>query len=451
MKTALRFLLALVILAVVVSLALIWVPVQRTPPSETLAADWKPEPGRGAYVMRAADCAACHTADGGTPLAGGRAIASPMGAIWSSNITPDKASGIGNWTLDQFRAALVDGLDDHGKHLYPAMPYENYRYMSESDIRALYDHLMHEVKPVNSTVKATQLSFPFNLRFGIRAWNWLALRGEPTFKPASTNALQQRGQYLVEGPGHCAACHSPRTAFMTQDGTRTGDANYLTGGVLAGWSAPALHGSGTPIANWTTSELAAYLATGRNAHSAANGEMALAVEHSLAYLTDNDLNAIAVYLKALDGKLASEVPSKVAATGPRAIPAAKADAAGEATAKLLSAANPDMALGPRLYLDNCAACHFVTGKGAPEIFPELQANALVTAADPSPLIGVILNGASLPSTERRPARLAMQGYADRLSNEEVAELASFVRSAWGNQAKPVTALQVSKLRTAAKH
>jgi mono/diheme cytochrome c family protein len=451
MRTLLRILGALVALAIVAALALLYLPFTPTPPQESLAADWKPEPGRGQYVLRAGDCMACHTANGGASLAGGRGIASPMGTIWSSNITPDKETGIGNWTLDQFRTAMVDGVNAHGSHLYPAMPYENYRFMRESDIRALYEHLMHEVPPVRNDVQSTQLSFPFNLRFGIRAWNWLALRGDPAFKPASDNDQRNRGQYLVEGAGHCAACHSPRTVTMAQNGTRLGDAGFLTGGEVDGWTAPALRGADAQIHKWSVAELAAYLATGRNAHAVANGEMALAVEHSLQYLSDQDLVAMAAFLKGMDGQSVQDVPAQVAMAGPRATPAAPADAAGQATAKLLTAAAPGLPLGARLYLDNCAACHFVTGKGAAEIFPALQANTLVLGKDPAPLVGVILNGTSAPSTERRPMRLVMQGYADRMNDEEVAALASFVRSAWGNQAGQVTAQQVAKTRSAVKH
>lgn len=450
MKKSLRILGVLVVLIVLATLAFIYVPVKTTPPNENLASDWKPELGRGKYVMRAGDCMACHTAEGGSPLAGGRGIASPLGTIWSSNITPDKETGIGNWTLDQFRAAMVDGVAN-GKHLYPAMPYENYRFMSESDIRALYTYLMNDVKPVKKEVQATELAFPFNLRFGLRAWNWLALSGDSSFKPMSDDDRQVRGQYLVEGPGHCAACHSPRTAFMTQDGTRLGDANFLTGGELDGWTVPALRGSNSSIENWSTADLAAYLATGRNVHALANGEMALAVEHSLQYMNDQDLNDMAIFLKSMDGQPIQDAPKQVAAPGPHAMPAAPADEAGQATAKLLTAASSDMPVGPRLYLDNCAGCHFVTGKGAPEIFPELQGNALVLGKDPSPLVSVILNGTSVPSTSRRPMHLVMQGYSDRLSDEEVATLASFVRSGWGNKAGEVTPDQVSKVRSANQH
>lgn len=447
MKKILSIVIALIVLGIIAALALILVPFKPTAPNETLPADWKAEPGRGQYVMRAGDCMACHTAKGGEPLAGGNAIESPMGKIWASNITPDKETGIGNWTLDQFRAAMVDGVNAHGQQLYPAMPYENYRFMKESDIRALYDYLQTEVKPVKNEVQATSLSFPFNMRFGIRAWNWLALSGESDFKPMAGDDQQIRGQYLVEGAGHCAACHSPRTAFMAQNGTRLADAKFLTGGELDGWTAPSLRGKDSPIQKWSAAELAAYLGTGRNVHAIANGEMAAAIEHSLQYMTDADLNAMAVFLKTMDGQpLDAAAPAKVAAVGPRSMPAGKADEAGKPTAALLTAAAPDMPLGARLYLDNCAACHFVSGKGAPEIFPELQGNAMVLGKDASPFVSVILNGTSVPSTDRRPMHLAMQGYADRLTDSEVAALATFVRKGWGNQASDVSESQVSKAR-----
>ena len=147
-------------------------------PAEALAADWEPAEGQGEYVLHASDCVACHTSDDGESLAGGRAIASPMGTIWSTNITPDPETGIGDWSYADFRAAMIDGLEPDGTHLYPAMPYENYRLMTEEDIRALYEYIMTEVEPVSNEVQETELSFPFNLRFGIRAWNWLALTGQ---------------------------------------------------------------------------------------------------------------------------------------------------------------------------------------------------------------------------------------------------------------------------------
>lgn len=446
MKKALSILIALIVLGVLVALALIYVPFKPSVANETLPADWKAEPGRGEYVMRAGDCMACHTANGGEPLAGGHAIESPLGKIWASNITPDKETGIGNWTLDQFRAAMVDGVGAHGQQLYPAMPYENYRFMKEGDIRALFDYLQTEIKPVKNEVQATSLSFPFNMRFGIRAWKWLAMSGEADFKPMAGDDQQIRGQYLVEGAGHCAACHSPRTTFMAQDGTTLSDASFLTGGAIDGWTAPALRGEAARMQKWTAQEVAAYLATGRNAHAVANGEMGLVVEHSMQYMTDADLNAMAVFLKSMDGKPVEAVPAEVTTPGPRSMPIAKADEAGKSTAAMLTSASPDMSLGARLYLDNCAACHFVSGKGAPEIFPELQGNPMVLGKDASPLLSVILKGASSPATDRRPMHLVMQGYADRLTDEEVAQLATFLRKGWGNQAAEVSASDVAKVR-----
>ncbi|MCA0996769.1 cytochrome c [Alloyangia pacifica] len=447
MKTFLRIIGGLVVLGIVCLLAFIFVPVQRSAPAEELAANWEPEPGQGEYVMHASDCVACHTAEGGAPLAGGRAIASPMGTIWSTNITPDADTGIGEWSYEDFRAAMVDGIAKGGTHLYPAMPYENYRLMKEEDIRALYDYLMAEVAPVSNEVQETQLKFPFNLRFGIRAWNWLALTHDAGFNPVGASELQDRGQYLVEGPGHCAACHSPRTPFMAQDGVTADEDSFLTGGVIDGWNAPALRGEGSAPQAWSVGELADYLATGRNAHSAANGEMGLVVEHSLQYLTDEDNLAMAAFLKGMDGAKV-ETPETVADAGPIVTPDPEADDAGRETAEMLISADPEMPLGARLYTDNCIGCHFATGKGAPGIFPELQDNHLVTGSETKPLISVILNGAEVPGTAKRPMTLRMQGYADRMSDDEVAELATWLRKAWGNDAGAVSASDVAAVRGA---
>lgn len=450
MKTFLRIIGGLVVLGIIALLAFIFVPVQLTGPTQQLAADWKPAKGQGEYVMYASDCMACHTTEGGKSFAGGRPIASPMGTIWTTNITPDKETGIGNWTLDQFRAALYDGIRADGAHLYPAMPYENFRKLTEEDVRALYDYFMHDVAPVNNKVQQTELGFPFNMRFGIRAWNWLAIAREAGFKSAEKDAIQDRGQYLVEGAAHCAACHSPRNSLMMQAGTTVGDKDFLTGGVVDGWNAPSLRGPDSVAQKWSVAEMAAYLATGRNVHSTANGEMGLAVENSLQHLTDADNLAIAAFLKGIDGA-AVDMPQGFAEKTSAALPAEPADAKGEKTATMLTEASPDMPVGARLYLDSCAACHFVSGKGAPGIFPELAGNDLVTGSETKPLISVILHGAEVPSTAKRPMRLVMQGYADRLTDDEVAELATFLRSAWGNNAPSVSAADVAKVRKATAH
>ncbi|MBJ2149799.1 cytochrome c [Paracoccus sp. IB05] len=445
MKTVLRLFTALALVAVLFIAGLIWIPVSRTPASEALPADWAPEPGAGEYAMRAGDCMACHTAEGGADFAGGRAIHSPLGTIYTANITPDPETGIGGWTLDQFRAALVDGLSADGSHLYPAMPYENYRLLTEGDIRALHTYFMEEVQPVRIDVPEPDLPFPFNQRWGIRALNWLILTHDSGFNGIMGDKVLDRGQYLVEGPGHCAACHSPRTAYMGQDGITADQPAFLTGGYIDGQQAPALRGPGSVIRDWPTPELTAFLATGRNFAATANGEMGLVVEHSLQYLTDADIIAMARFLKALDGQ-PHDPPEMTVPRGPLARPAAQADARGEATARMLTESSPDMPLGARVFMDNCAQCHFVTGRGSPEIFPALQDNSLVLSDEITPLVSIILWGATVEGTAQRPMPLVMQGYEARLSDDDIAALTSFLREAWGNDAAPVSPEAVRDIR-----
>ena len=269
--------------------AFIFVPEWRTPVQKAeMPALGTPEGGAPLYAARLGDCAACHTADGGEPFAGGRPIDSPFGAIYSSNITPDPDTGIGGMTLDEFRAALYDGIGQHGRNLYPAMPYANYRKLTEADVQALHTYFTSELKPVRNAVPATDLDFPFNLRWGIRAWKWVALPSAG-FEPRFGDAQLDRGAYLVEGPGHCGACHSPRNLVFAQEGYSSEDPEFLSGGNVGGWSAPDLR---TALARWSAIDIDLFLATGRNAHAGVNGEMKLAIEHSLQFLTDGDRAAM---------------------------------------------------------------------------------------------------------------------------------------------------------------
>lgn len=445
MRTFLRIVALLALTGVIVLLAMIFVPVRLTPAVAALPADWRPAEGQGEYVMRAGDCAACHTAEDGRPFAGGRPIESPMGTIYSTNITPDPDQGIGRYTLDQFRAALYDGIRGDGAHLYPAMPYENYRMLTEEDVRALYDYFMNEVPPVADPIPATDLAFPFNQRWGIRAWNWLALRHPAGFTPVYGDELLDRGKYLVEAPGHCGACHSPRNLLMMQDGVTLDGGRFLQGGAIAGWEAPPLSGPASAPQRWDIPDMARYLGTGRNNHSTANGEMGLVVEESMQHLTPGDRIAIAAFLKGMPG---GEVvlPATTEPSETVVIPHQPAGDAGKETEALLVSAPADMAIGPRLYADNCMACHFASGTGAAQIFPKLAGNTLVQSDETMPLISIILNGAHVPSTAQRPMQLVMQGYRDRLNDQEVAELATFLRSAWGNNAGPITTERVAEVR-----
>ena len=453
MITFLRILLALAIVAVVALLLFIFVPARTTEPHGDLAADWQPQEGAGEYAMRLADCAACHTAEDGVQFAGGRPIDSPLGVIYSANITPDPDTGIGDYSLEEFRATLYDGVREDGAHLYPAMPFDNYRFLTEEDVRALYDYFMTEVEPVENAVAEPELPFPFNQRWALRAWKWVGLpdtdRETETFDgdgDGDGDEQLARGAYLVEGPGHCGACHSPRTALFVQDGFTADDETFLTGGEIDGWTAPDLRGPDSPPQVWSAEQLARALATGRNIHASVVGEMALVVEDSLQYLTAEDMRALVAYLRHIgrDGP-ATDDPDDDAAPETADVRALEGLVETE-TAAMLRSGDPDMPLGARLYIDNCSACHLVDGLGADEVFPELDGSHLVTAEQPTGLIHMILEGEELPSTEERPMRLRMPGFGWRLSDAEVAELASFVRSAWSNSAGGVTPDMVADLR-----
>ncbi len=429
MRTFLKVIGVLVVLGIIALLAIIFVPVQRTPAQTALAEDWQPEEGHGEYAMRLSDCMACHTEEGGEPFAGNRAIESPLGTIYSTNITPDEETGIGGWSLADFRAALYDGVRPDGTHLYPAMPYENFRHITEEDVRAMYDYFMNEVEPVNQQVEETALSFPFDQRWGLRLWKWVAL-DDPGFVPEYDDPVLARGEYIVEGPGHCSACHSPRNTVMAQAGLQAGDPEFLAGGEIAGWTAPPLRGPQSAVRGWSEEDIAMILGTGRNAHAALNGEMQLVARDSSQYFTDEDLGAVAAFLVGLndDVEPVAEDPGETE------------------TERLLASASPEMGLGARLYIDNGNACHFVDGRGADEVFPELAGNSLVTAESPRGLLTMILGGSQLPSTALRPYRLQMPGFGQRLDDEEVAALASFVRSGWGNSAAAVDAATVADTR-----
>lgn len=433
MKTLLRILGGLILVGIIILLGIIFIPVQRTAALADLGPNYQPPEGAGEQDAIAADCMACHTAPGGRPFAGGRVIDSPLGKFYSSNITPDKKTGIGNYTLDDFRAALYDGVRRDGTHLYPAMPYPSYRKMSEQDVRALYAYFMGQVAPVVSAVPATNLAFPFNQRWGIRLWNWVSLPGAG-FKPYMGDARLDRGAYIVEALAHCGSCHTPRnTLTFAEKGYDSRSADFLSGGIVGAWPAPDLRAGNSDAQRWSDVQFAALLASGRNESSGVSGEMALAVEHSLQYLPKGDVEAVVAYIRAI-----KQDRTASGASAPRTPPAP--------TTQQLASASPHLEFGARLYLDNCNACHFVDGKGAKNVFPHLDGNSLVTAAEPGGLISVILNGAAVPSTGSRPERLAMPGFGWRLKDDEVAALATFVRKSWSNDAPAVTAADVARSR-----
>lgn len=381
---------------------------------------------KGEYLARLGDCMACHTVAGKADYAGGLAIESNLGTIYSTNITPDKQHGIGNYSEQQFSDAVRKGVLPDGSRLYPAMPYPDYAKISDEDLHALYVYFMQGVKPDSEQPPETKLSFPFSQRWGMRFWNW-AFTSDKPFQPiGGASAEVNRGAYIVESLGHCGSCHTPRGLGMNEKALDSSDDRFLAGGSLNNWEVPSLRG--VPL--WSEQEIVDYLQTGRNDKAAVGGEMTSVVEHSSSHMTDADLQAIAAYLKFLGGN--------------PPLQAYDVQAQQKTEAKLTAAKN--LSEGERLYLDNCGACHFVTGKGAPGIFPELDQATIVNAQDPSGLIHTILAGAQQPSTEKAPSTLAMPPFAYRLTDDEVAQLATFIRQGWSNHAPAVTKEQVADVR-----
>ena len=386
---------------------------------------------QGEYISRLGDCSACHSIPGKPEFSGGLAIESNLGTIYSTNITPDKEHGIGNYTEQQFSDAVRKGVLPDGTRLYPAMPYPDYVKISDEDMHALYVYFMQGVKASAEQPPETDLSFPFSQRWGMRFWNWAFTTDKPFQPIGGASAEINRGAYLVESLGHCGSCHTPRGLGMNEKALDSSDTDFLAGGNLNGWDVPSLRG----MPRWSEKEIVDYLATGRNDKAAVGGEMKSVVEHSTSYMTDADLQAIASYLKFLGGN------PPLAQRNEQALQATEA--------KLTAAKN--LTTGERLYLDNCGACHFVTGKGAAGIFPELDQATIVNAQDPGGLIHTILAGAQQPSTAKAPSTLAMPGFANRLSDDEVAQLATFIRQGWSNKAPAVSADQVKEVRETLKH
>lgn len=354
----------------------------------------------GLYLERAADCMACHTQPGGTPFAGGRAIGTPFGTVYSPNITPDPDSGIGAWTDDAFYAALHDGIGHGGQYLYPVMPYTSYTKMARADVLAIKAYLF-SLKPVFSPNLPNALSFPFDIRATLFVWRELFFRAG-AFKPNPARSPQwNRGAYLVTAPGHCGECHSPRNVL---GGTETRAS--LSGGQVQQWLAPNI--SSDPLAGLgdrAISDIVAFLRTGKDKTlGQAFGPMGEVVHDSLRYLTEADVAAMAVFLK--------EGPDRKE-TGP----------AADVTAATLRR-------GQALYLQNCAQCHQDNGSGIPGAIPNLAGNAVVTGERPNDIAAVILNGAGSSGGVQMP------GFAGALDDQGIADIANYIRVSWANKASP---------------
>ncbi|CAI1689023.1 Gluconate 2-dehydrogenase cytochrome c subunit precursor [Serratia fonticola] len=381
----------------------------------------------GEYLARAGDCAACHTAPGGMAFAGGLKMTTPVGAIYSTNITPDKTTGIGAYDLQEFADALRKGIRRDGTRLYPAMPYPSFAKINDEDIRDLYLYFTQRVTPVVQQNKASDIPWPLNMRWPLAMWDGI-FREDGAYQPdANQSAQWNRGAYLVQGLGHCGSCHTPRGIGFQEKALNQTDDTYLSGGTLEDWHAASLRGDAlSGLGSWNAADLTRFLKTGHSDRFAAFGSMVDVVQDSTQHLSDEDLQAIATYLKSLPAGDEQKTPT---ANQPLALYS-------------IDQGNP----GGQAYLDNCAACHRSDGQGYRNTFPQLAHNPALLAEDPASVISIILNGSRTPMTIEAPTGLTMPDFGWRLSDQQVAQIATFVRTSWGNNAAPVSADQVKEIR-----
>ena len=389
------------------------------PASETLQST--PElVARGEYLARVGNCMACHTTQGGTPFAGGRGIETPFGVVHSSNLTPHPQHGIGSWSSAEFWRAMHHGRSKDGRLLYPAFPYPNYTEVTREDSDAIFAYLQSQ-PPAAEPSRPHALRFPYNTQAALAVWRALFFRpGAPQPEPSQT-AEYNRGAYLVNGLGHCTACHTPRNALGA-----TTDAKAFTGGLIPvqNWYAPALnaaHEAG--VKEWRTEDVMALLQTGVAPQGSVLGPMAEVVFRSTQYLTDADARAMAVYLQALP-----QQPAAAVSAAPGAPPA------------------DTLARGSKIYEQHCTQCHGAQGQGEPGAFPALAGNRAVVLHDPTNLVRVVLQGGYLPATVGNPRPHGMPPFRQMLSDDDVAAVTTFVRNSWGNRAPGVGTIEVYRAR-----
>ncbi|WP_338758828.1 cytochrome c [Massilia sp. METH4] len=417
-----RWIIAAAALALAVALGFLWPRHDAGPPASAAfaALPAAEKIARGAYLARAADCMACHTARGGAQYAGGRVLQTPFGAIVAPNITQDAETGIGRWSADDFWNALHNGRSRDGRLLYPAFPYTNYTAITRDDADALYAYF-RTIPPVRHANAPHRLRFPYDTQAALAFWRALYFRPgvyqERRDRPAEWN----RGAYLVEGPGHCSACHSARNVL----GGSGGD---LSGGLVPvlGWYAPSLTSdSEAGLGRWPVEDIAQLLHTGVSPRATVFGPMAEVVRESLQHLSEADVRAMAVYLKSLPASANGGAPHE-------------RSKAPEAVAFLQA--------GAKLYDKHCAECHGANGAGYAPHYPPLAGNRALTMQDSTNAIRIVLNGGFPPGTRGNPRPYGMPPFSHALDDAEVAQVVSYLRSAWGNNAPPVSSLDVNRYR-----
>ena len=386
---------------------------------------------RGAYLAKLGDCAACHSIPGRPAFSGGLKMVTPIGAIYSTNITPDTTYGLGRFTLADFDKALRYGVADRHT-LYPAMPFTSYYNTKPEDVQALYAYFKYAVAPASVPNRASDIPFPLSMRWPLTYWRWLfAPKPAPFTAPAGLDDAQVQGAYFVDGLGHCGECHTPRNIFMQLRAvSRTDGDGYLSGAVIENYFAPSLRTAAAgSLGDWSEDELADFLRTGANARGIAFGSMSDVIIHSTQYMSGPDARATAHYLKSLGSRAQGGQSFVYDPSSHQAL--RKGDASAE---------------GAMVYLDNCAACHRPDGRGYERVFPALAGNPVVEAASPESVVSIILRGSATPQTAATPAQFTMPGFAWRLSDVQVMQVANFIRSSWGNRGTQVKLQNVADLR-----
>ncbi len=375
----------------------------------------------GAYLTRIGNCMGCHTAKGGQPFAGGRRLSTSFGVFVTSNLTPDKETGIGRWTQQDFWQALHQGKSRDGRLLYPAFPYTEYTKVTRQDADAIFAYLQ-SLPPVSQSNPPHDIFFPYNSKSLLAVWRTLYFKEGVYESDQSKSEAWNRGAYLVQGLGHCTACHTTRNMLgASQD-------EALMGGQIMGmnWYAPSLSshleaGSG----DWEIDEIVALLTTGVTKRAVTSGPMATVVRQSLQYLSQEDALAMAVYLKSLTENETGRLP-------------------GVKFSVMSGSLRKHLDLGGQLYQEYCQACHGTDGKGVPGIYPALAGNRSVIMDSPLNVIRSVLNGGYPPTTAGNPRPYGMPPFQQILRNEEVALVVSYIRNAWGNRASLVRALDVDR-------
>lgn len=422
------------VLIVAVALAIgAGVYLQAIPHSSLTAGAASAAAADGEYVQRLADCVACHSVPDGAPFAGGLKMGTPLGALYSTNISPDAATGIGAYTLADFDNAVRRGVARDGHRLYPAMPYPSYAKLTDEDVRKLYDFFMHTVQPVRQQNRPTEIAFPLNHRGLMAFWNAAFLQQGPYQYKSERDAAWNRGAYIVQGPGHCGSCHTPRGLAFNETALDESSERYLAGALLDGWFASKLRADSIlGLGRWSEQDIVNLLKLGHNAHATVYGSMLDAFNNSTQFMTDDDLFAIARYLKSLDEGAGSAAPTYTYSNQTQ-----------------LAFDKGDLsAPGAGLFLNQCSSCHGRDGLGHGDLLPPLAGNPAALEHDPASMINIMLNGAGRIVVKGVPDSYRMTPFRVLLSDQQLADIATFVRASWGNNGSAVTASEVRALREA---